>query len=462
MALETDPRTLNVSSFAPVFGHFGYAIHARSTLLALRGYVKRLHVRPSMPPTSCPCDDCTQMKLHVKTQQPMPRPDCHIAILPAQGFYQKPCTSFLFTTVESWVAHHTVVFAAAQWDHVIVPTAWTADSLLRGGVPHDRLSVVPEAIHSSFSAKPPTAQETAPLEDLLFPNPNARSGVRVLYLGDYSSRKSVRELAFAFGLANKQRPDLFLTMAACPGGRRDSAATTEAQQEAKFFVRQAHPPAVDNFNLTTTFIPFKDQRLAYYTAPVYVHAGRGEAWNLTVGEAYATGALVVAPSFGGHVEFLTDHDWLPVDSSGLTSLDQPNLVKVFHHQNVPFFSIDICHLTTQLVKAYDVTRANNMERHAPRKQFTRDYSWSNAGRLLADTLARHYRKEHHVCNWNYSPPYSFAPRYLSPLSVAPYGVSRRSSNKRHVPSNYKPALRQTSKSLPLPQSATSKRYTIRT
>jgi glycosyltransferase involved in cell wall biosynthesis len=242
----------------------------------------------------------------------------------------------------------------------------------------------------------------------------------MLYHGDFSTRKAVHQLCFAYALAHKVNPNIHLTMIAAPGGRRDPHALTDIDQEARHFVRDANPAALDNFHITTAFIPQQQQITLYHTAQIYVHLGRGEAWNLTVGEAHATGALVIAPAFGGHVEFLLDEPWLPVYSCGISTLDQPDLVKVWHHQSVPFLKVDIEHAVIQMLGAAATIARRNGRRFPPRKPFVNRWSWDNAAQRLAHVLNTHARKEHFKCTWSATQSLQYVPRFLSSLSHAPF------------------------------------------
>jgi len=420
MTHHIDPSTLNITAFAPISGHFGYGVHARNTLLAMIPFINQLEIVQSSPLDDCLCDSCCALKRHLSAQSHIDNPDANLAILPPFAFHTSNAPSFIFTTVESLVTHPSALRSLAPWDHVIVPSTYSANSLVRAGMPPSYISIVPEGINPILQNATPSEPTSEPIFSTAFPAPAAIDKPRILYIGDYSTRKCIREMVYSWASSWSKTHPSCLSMFVSLGGRRDPHALAEMRQETAFFIRQANPAALPDFHLTSAFIKPEDQLAFYRTAHIYLHLGRGEAWNLTLAEAHAAGLLCIALNQGGHRDFLVNDDWLPVQTLNPTILDMPPHTGTFHHRLMPFPNVDVADAALQIARACDIVTSDSLPAPVTRTDFMKTFSWPEAGRKIADAIAARLTKGILPCQTGPFQPYSWHLSYPSQWWLSPY------------------------------------------
>lgn len=377
---------MRVSVFGPIFGHFGYGTHSRGVALGLVDNGVDVQVRPSMRPDGCRCSECRRVGAMWDGGLQYTLCDRHVAVIPAAAWHYEDGPSALFTTVESKRAHAHIVRCGKAWDRVIVPSRYSYDAMVGGGMPRGKLAIVPEGFSVMGAAEGASAEIQDYQVKRYFPQKGSGTGIRCLYFGDYSTRKGMRELGFAFGIACRERDDLFLTLCANQGGERSPEAQTRLLSEVKYFAKLGCNGAERRIKVTVEYVSERRRAEMYRSAHVYVHLGRGEAWNLTVGEAYGEGLEVVALAEGGHRDFLTGYDWYPVMTERDGELPVGKVRYVFDHVGVPFATVDVVDAGMQICKAAESARRAGRRTPRRRPAFYRAWSWKRAGAKLVRVL----------------------------------------------------------------------------
>src|SRR3954447_9711190 len=195
-------------------------------------------------------------------------------------------------------------------DEVWVPSVHGRDAFERGGIPSDRLRVIPGTI--DFDLYAPGA------EPLALDVPHGH----LVFLSNFafSERKAWRALlaAWARAFAPTDPVCLVLKMSGTGG-----AGALRARVEAELGGQATAPVRV----MTNTLSPADLVRL-YAAADAYVLASRGEGWGRPYMEALAMGLPTIASNWSGNLEFmrpetswLVDGELVPVPDDHDTFID---------------------------------------------------------------------------------------------------------------------------------------------
>lgn len=182
---------------------------------------------------------------------------------------------------------------AAHFDYIISPSGFTDTALARGGIPNNKLRVIPYGFEPKFwwIEEPPIP----PDEPYTFYTINLwnerKAPIQLLkaYLSEFRGSKDKVKLRF---VAQDVIDDDVMHLLRCSG--LDDLPEVE-------FVKHD--------------FPMKDRRLTelelrelHHTSHCYVTLSRGEAWALGAYEAAIVGNPVLATGFGGQWEFLSNYE----------------------------------------------------------------------------------------------------------------------------------------------------------
>lgn len=190
----------------------------------------------------------------------------------------------------SRIGHSWQYALARRADAVIaVSEATKRDVVERLGVPQERVSVVPEAVDSSFD--PPSPEEGRALARARFGLPDRY----VLYVGQFDPRKNVRGLLRAFAVAADRDRDLRLVIV---GELGKLASHLREALEAERAPRDRV--------IVTGFVDDETLAALYAGAECLLHAALLEGFGLTALESLAAGTPVVGYAGGAVGEVVGD------------------------------------------------------------------------------------------------------------------------------------------------------------
>jgi glycosyltransferase involved in cell wall biosynthesis len=179
-------------------------------------------------------------------------------------------------------------------DEVWVPAAFNVDTFARGGLPRDRLRVLPETI--DFDLFAPGA-EPWPIE--------AKRGFTFLTNFDFTDRKGWDVLLEAWARAFEPDDDVSLVLK-CVSMHGPSADGIRRRIDAHLHGRRTAPIVLEAAIIDQAAMP----RL-YGAADAYVMASRGEGWGRPYMEAMAMGLPTIGSRWSGNLEFMHDgNSWL--------------------------------------------------------------------------------------------------------------------------------------------------------
>ncbi len=180
-------------------------------------------------------------------------------------------------------------------DEIWVPTEFNVETFQRGGVPGDRLRVLPETI--DFDLYDPAGLEPWPLD--------GTRGFTFLTNFDFTDRKGWDLLLDAWASAFAPDDDVCLVLK-CLSLHGLADAEIRDRIERRLAGRATAPILIETSVLTIAELP----RL-YAAADAYVMASRGEGWGRPYMEAMAMGLPTIGSRWSGNLAFMHDgNSWL--------------------------------------------------------------------------------------------------------------------------------------------------------
>jgi glycosyltransferase involved in cell wall biosynthesis len=187
---------------------------------------------------------------------------------------------------------------ARDYDELWVFTTWGRDCAVAGGVPPDRVRVVPLGIDLEvFHRDGPTHELTH------------GAGQTFLFVGSATDRKGIDILLRAFVTAFDARSDVQLIVKDHTG---DAFYTGVSRRDAVLdAARQRGAPRV---RYVDAYLDRSELAALYRGATAFVLPSRAEGWALPVLEAMACGTPPIVPSFGAFLDYCTDASSVLVDT----------------------------------------------------------------------------------------------------------------------------------------------------
>src|SRR3954447_5116129 len=180
-------------------------------------------------------------------------------------------------------------------DEIWVPTTFNVDTFQRGGIPAERLRVLPETIDVDLFAR--DGVEPWPID--------GRRGFTFLTNFDFTDRKGWDLLLDAWAEAFAADDDVCLVLK-CLSLHGLSEADIRDRITARLGGRSTAPILVETAVLPIAAVP----RL-YAAADAFVMASRGEGWGRPYMEAMAMGLPTIGSRWSGNLAFMDDdNSWL--------------------------------------------------------------------------------------------------------------------------------------------------------
>lgn len=281
---------MHVLYIAPFAQRTGYAQAAHDYMLALHRAGISMEIQPVV---QCDTDD-----LEERYEELLPlvrgypghisKQSTHVIVhtVPAHAHrFSSPAQKRIaITTWETSFAPAQITGSlGGNFDHVVVPSEFCAHSLTGLKVP---LSVIGHCFDPEHWPAPEEPPENSPF-------------VFYSVLG-WSERKNPIGLLKAFLGEFSARDDVLLRLKVSGYSERD----IELLQAASGLPREQLP----RIEIITEHFDHEEMIDFHHEGNCFVTAARGEGWNLPAFEAALMGNPIIAPRFGGHLDFLAKQD----------------------------------------------------------------------------------------------------------------------------------------------------------
>ena len=216
-------------------------------------------------------------------------------------------------------------------DQVWVPSNFVRECYLEGGVPADKVVVVPNGVNTDrFHAG---AAENSDVARLWERGPGGNTWIKpdtykFLFVGGTLTRKGIDILLDAFDRAFSAKDDVVLLV-------KDFGATSfYSNQGMNSLVRALQvKPGGSKIVYITDELSEEDIAALYATADCLVHPYRGEGYGMPIAEAMATGKPTIVTEFGAALDFANETNSYLIPAkmqylnerlvSGMETVDQP-------------------------------------------------------------------------------------------------------------------------------------------
>ena len=187
---------------------------------------------------------------------------------------------------------------ARDYDELWVFTTWGRHCAIAGGVPPERVRVVPLGVDAEvFNREGPTHEMTH------------GAGQTFLFVGAATDRKGIDILLRAFVAAFDARSDVQLVVKDHTG---DAFYTGLSRRDA--VLEAAREPGAPRIRYVDGYLARSELAALYRGATALVLPSRAEGWALPVLEAMACGTPAVVPSFGAFLDYCTNESSVLVDT----------------------------------------------------------------------------------------------------------------------------------------------------
>ena len=288
--------------------------------------------------------------------------------MPHQLLVEPGIANVNYTMFEADRIHPSWVAQAKAYDRVIVPNEFCRRLWVRSGAPRSRLRVCPLGLDTELFC--------SPAEPLPLVTGSGRSvasyRTRFLRIAEVNLRKNHAGLMRVWQRATAPEDDAVLVL---------KLATDDAGLER--FRRElpgdAAPVVVTNERFSDDDLP----RL-YATATHYVSLSFGEAWDLTMTEAAASGLELVAPWHSAYRDYL-DHDTAHLVRAEEVPTDLPRTDDNYAlFRNSRWWKPDEDQ-AIELVRA--IVRGTAPPKPPPRERILENFGWDAAARRLLELLS---------------------------------------------------------------------------
>lgn len=252
-------------------------------------------------------------------------------------------------------------------DQIWVPCRQNIESFVLGGVEESKLRVMPEGLD--------TQVYRPGLEPLPVPG---RRGFNFVSVFDWIDRKGPDILLRAY--LTEFKPDEDVTLILKVHKFDDPSAMLEAKLlyfiERKLKLRvEDCPPII----VISGLLPASEMPRLYATGDAFVVPSRGEGWGRPYMEAAACGKIVLAPRWGGPVDFLDDSNAFLIDIEGMVPVpaDSDREVYIGHCWSEP--SVD--HLRQLMRYVFDHQAEARQRARKARADMEQKWDWRVMAKL---------------------------------------------------------------------------------
>jgi len=381
----------------PFHGPTGYDRHVRGFTRALRdlGVAIQLIDLPQWGPIQLPIElrdpwfDTLDRPVGARTVLHFSTP---LQVRPVPGRVNVNYTMFEATPIpQPWAA------LSDHCDHIVVPTASSAEMFQAGGVRAERLALCPLGISpKAFTTIAPSER----VQDETSHDCWQRAS-RFLNVAEVSSRKNLAGLLRAWLRATTLDDDAALILKAgfyAPGSRaRFAEMLAHAETETGIAAKNAAPICVVDRLFSDAEMPG-----LFAATTHYISLSFGEGWDQPMVEAGAAGLRLIAPAHSAYLAYLDPSCASLIPSAAVPAgpLAGPDLFSLFHAS--AWWQPDEAAAIAAIRAAID---GQDRALVPPRERILRDLTWERAARRLIDLLktieaARRWRRFWPGIRWN--------------------------------------------------------------
>jgi len=199
------------------------------------------------------------------------------------------------------------VDALTRMDEVWVPSHFNQETFGRGGVPEDRIHLLPLGIDPA-KYDPETVGK--------YPIPGMRK-CNFLSIFQWTKRKGWDVLLRAYLQAFHRDDDVSLVIRSYYGKSGRVDALIDQYVKHLGYDRDQIPPII----VIGHRVPDSQMPALYNSCTAFVLPSRGEGWGIPYMESMALGKPVIATNWSGNTEYMTKENSLLIDSEGLKEVD---------------------------------------------------------------------------------------------------------------------------------------------
>ena len=221
-------------------------------------------------------------------------------------------------------------------DEIWVPAAFNVETFQRGGIPGDRLHLLPGTLDFDIFSR----ERAEPL-----PLPEGARGFTFLSTFDFTDRKGWDVLLDAWAQAFQPDDDVSLVLK-CLTLHGVTEAGIRERIETQLGRRRTAPIVLD-----TRLLPTADLARLYAAADAFVLSSRSEGWGRPLMEAMAMGLPTIGTRWSGNLAFMDDRNsWLA--DGEVVDIDQWYPVHPSLWQGGRWFAPDVDSVSDKLVEVY--------------------------------------------------------------------------------------------------------------
>jgi glycosyltransferase involved in cell wall biosynthesis len=243
-------------------------------------------------------------------------------------------------------------------DYLCAPSQFSKDIFINSGIPGDKVHVIPHGIGSEFSGESKIDLKTNKKFKIL------------ANIAQNHIRKNINGLLEAYGKAFNKNDDVILILKS--KFKPVKYGFEVSLQEIVSSFKKKYPDHAE-LKIFEQFVP--DISSLYRSVDTVFSLSHCEGFLMPGLESLASGKIVIAPNWGGQVDFLNDSNALLV--SGKEARANPASMYWESKQNAIWFVPDIEDAASKLRYAYDNFISLNESVESQREAILKKYSWES-------------------------------------------------------------------------------------
>lgn len=214
-----------------------------------------------------------------------------------------------YTTFETDRIPQPWVAACNRMDEIWVPSSFNVQTFASSGMHRSKLYVIPHG----FDVRLYQPDKTTPLKI------NGEKGFTFLSIFEWTYRKGWDVLLKAYLEEFKRTDDVRLVIRAYQGGGVIGSRRTPIRDQIQELITSLDkdPDSTPELVLIEKIVPSELMPSLYKAADAFILPTRGEGWGIPFTESMLMEVPVIAPRWGGHLEFANDDNAFLIDIEGL-------------------------------------------------------------------------------------------------------------------------------------------------
>lgn len=244
-------------------------------------------------------------------------------------------------------------------DYILAPSIFSKQIFLDSGIPEDRIKVIPHGINSANYNK---------TNIIKFPT-NKKFKILSVITQNHI-RKNIPGMLEAYGKAFSNKDDVCLIIKG--KGKQVKQSFDISLDECLNKFKKQYPNHAE-IKIYSDFI--EDMSFLYRSADCLYALSHCEGFFFPALEALASGKLVIAPNWGGQLDFLNESNSLLVN--GKETRANPKSMYWEHNNNAIWFEPNIDDAVNKLQFAYKNYENLNQKNELQKQYIHTEYDWAN-------------------------------------------------------------------------------------